>query len=597
MEGVWKAIFTKRQPPGVNVEDDEKEDDESQPVAVDTNREFVWKEHYFRIVTGLALNYINVIAPQAHLRFLMELLLFVEDCLGITDWMEFSLLYLCCDNDADEMQLRGGVLNSGRFASFRYTAYMHDHITTTALLKLVVEKCCIHPKVLHIICDYFIESDLWNCREEHKDFVKELVSQVQVVKLLFMDGVPSESINVPSFILEAVLSCEEPLLRSLVINDCSSHAMGDIILSIADLFSEAEGTHSSERVRTSYSGLYHLMLSIKLREHEHWVSSAAAQRLAQMIQHQESLVSLSLCCWNPYHKKKKPPGGFLQLYSSLSNLLTQPQFDTLGLGGFAMPLGVAEDLLYQFLTYQPTRTRGMVVGALELSSRVSSNRCSPGQIAMPDESIHYKSLCLVETDIPEPLSEWLFSCRKLRFKVFEVNSVDIESQADVFHQVAQHSDFQAESLCFNNTYINTNSTTERAFETILQKSDLKKLSLNHCELGITAHLPYLAQGLRKQAAVGTLEYLDLSDNCIGEQTVVSISDVEMLFDAIFSLPQMEGFTLVIKENMLVSQHFSMLHAAWRRKAGGKKLKHLECTGNSVPEDTSDLHEMTYHLVL
>lgn len=590
MEGVWKTIFSRRQPPGVEVEDDEKEDEGE---SVDANRKLLWKEHYFRIVTGLALNYINVVAPHAHLRFLMELLLFVEDCLGITDWMDFSLLYFDCD----EMRLSGGVLNNGRFASFRYADYMHDHVTTTALLKLVVETCCIHPKVLHIICDYFIESDLWNQREEYKDLIKELVSQVQVVKLLFEDGVPLESTRVPSFILEAVLSREEPLFRSLVINNCSSRAMGDIILSIADLFSEVEGTHSSERVKSSYSGLHHLMLSIKLRVNERWICSAAAEKLSQIIQHQESLVSLSLCCWNPYHKKRKPPGGFLQLYSSLSNLLTQPQFDTLGLGGFAMPLRIVEDLLYRFLTCHPTRTQGMVVGALELCSMESSDQCSPGQVVMSDESIRYKCLCLVETEIPRLLTEWLFSCRKLRFKVFEVNAVDFDSQDDVFHLVAQHSDFEAESLCFHNLYISTISTTERAFEAILQKSVLKKLSLKNCDLGITAHLPHLAHGLRKQAEVGTLEYLDVSGNNIGEQILASISEVDMLFDAIFSLPQLEGFTLVIAENMLQSEHFTMLHDAWRRNAKGKKLKHLECTGNSIPENTSDLHEVTHHLVV
>lgn len=596
MEDVWKIIFNKRQPAGVGIEDIKDSEDRELDEAESPHNEVPWKEHYFRIVTGLALNYINAVVPHAHLKFLMDLLFFVEDCLGITGWsQDFSLMYFNCD----EGKLSGGVLNSGRFAPFRFSEYMHDQVKTTDLVKLIVERCCIYPTVLHIICDYFIASDLWRSREEHKALIKKLVSQVQVVKLLYEDGVPHESVNVPFFLLDTILSCEEPRLRSLVINDCNSRAMEDIILSIAEMLAETEGTHSAERSSCSaapYNRLHHLMLSIKSRPHERRISTGVAEKLSQIIQYQESLTSLSLCCWNPYHKRK-PPKGFFQLYSSLSGLLVQPHFDTLGLGGFTMPFHAVQELFHSFLTNMPTRTQGMVIGALELSDSESPGEHS-AQIVMPEESIHYKCLCLLEMNTPKPLSEWLFSCRKLRFKVFETNAVDmLEPQTDIFHLVAQHPDFEAESLHFCNTDINNNSTTERAFETILQKSQLKRLSLKNCVLGLAGNLPHLARGLQKQAAVGTLEYLDLSESSIGEQPIISISEVEMLFDAIFSLPQLECFALVIADNFLDPEHFTMLHAAWRQKAGGKKLKHLDCSSNVTPEDTSDLHEMTDCLVL
>ena len=107
----------------------------------------------------------------------------------------------------------------------------------------------------------------------------------------------------------------------------------------------------------------------------------------------------------------------------------------------------------------------------------------------------------------------------------------------------------------------------------------------------------MARGLQKQAAVGTLEYLDVSESSIGEQPIISIPEVEMLFDAIFSLPQLENLSLIIADNILEPEHFTMLHAAWRQKAGGKKLKHLDCSSNITLEDTSELYEMTDCLVL
>ena len=77
---------------------------------------------------------------------------------------------------------------------------------------------------------YFIETDLWELRDKKMVVIVSLVRQVEKVKFTY-EKVPSESVTVPCFFLGAILSHEQPALKTVCIKDCNPEAIGEVLLS------------------------------------------------------------------------------------------------------------------------------------------------------------------------------------------------------------------------------------------------------------------------------------------------------------------------------------------------------------------------------
>ena len=512
---------------------------------------------------------------------MLQLLFVANNCLGINQAVfPASIIYECSTGG-------GGIVRRGRFAALRYSEYLTESITTSVLIQLIVEKCHFHPKLLHIICDQFIETDLWELRDEKMAVIASLVSQVEKVKFTYENGVPSESVTVPCFFLGAILSHEQPALKTVCIKDCNPEATGEVLLSIAHLLVDPKNTTSEES--TAYHGLTQMMVSVRPRHGDRCMSSGTAGTLTQILLNQHSLGSLTISHWNPYHMRRKPSIGFSSLYSFLSNFLGQPQFDTLGLSGMFLPLRVVEEMLYQFLSSSFARVQGLVIGTLNLSSMDGSPDCLPSQVEMSDENLHYKQFSLVEMVVPDAIMTWLLGCRRLRFKTLELHHVEMDAD-DPFHLILQHPDLGVENFCIADMDVRSTPNSSRDFNLLLEKEHLKKLTITHCNLGTSGCFVYLVQGLQKQVQIKSLRCLNVASNSIGQQLD---TDIQLFFDVVFSLPQVEDFELILSNNRLQPRHFVMIHKAWNKRK--KKLKNLECIRNNLPEDTFDLEQVAVRL--
>lgn len=575
---VWSTMFTKRQLKTVDMGDDP---DSNTP----------WKEQYFRSISDLVLNSINEKSAQTQpdrLRSLLKLLLFVENCLDMPNCLDFAMPYLRgnCMEVSEE-----GRIHQGMVAASRYASYMQDGPTTLTLVRLMMEKCNYYPKALLIVCNNFARSDLWQSRKQHAGLISDFLCQVQTLIFVFEDLLGLNDSNlVPSEFIKAACTRKSRALTTLVINDCSLRTMGEIIISIAPLFANIEGTSETNSSVVPYRGLREIMLTSRPRFTERWISNGAAEKLAQIIDNQTSITSVNLVSWNPYHRHKKPPSEFYHLHSSLTNLLGQPYLDTLALGGFFMPLSSIQEMLFRFFMSSYSQIQGLMLGGLELSTEEESPSCAPMLLEMSDDCIHHKRFSLVEMDAPEPVISWLFSCKKLRFRVFELNTVKCRKK-DLFHLVASHPNFEVDQLRFIHMPI-TNQSTQKDYDAILQKTDLKHLTLKDVELGLRSLLPQLTHALLKQAKVGTLKTLDITGNDIGD---CSQSHLELFFNAVFSLPQIEEFKLVLASNDLRTENYTLLHQVGTQKL--KKLSVLDCSGTNGTLPDSFIPDMiAFHFV-
>ena len=81
----------------------------------------------------------------------------------------------------------------------------------------------------------------------------------------------------------------------------------------------------------------------------------------------------------------------------------------------------------------------------------------------------------------------------------------------------------------------------------------------------------LVSGLQKQAQIGKLEVLYISYT---RWDLPAEAELSLLFEAIFSLSQLEDFTLDIGYCNFTEQHIKLLCKSWKEIAGGKQLKEL-----------------------
>ena len=564
LDAVWKELYRSRQG---NFEDSV---DVGSLSRNPDQREGQWKEEYFRLAVGLALHYFSGVCeiPEStvYMHLFFDLLLTVRSPLGIEEWP-----WLDCSPFYSSNMIHGNTLITLR--NFRELP-----ASSSEALALIVNKCCFYPCSILIIMDEFVQSDVWmNRRDEFNlSLIKSLLQKVEIIRFSSEKMSPSAISDIPHFFLKTILSLECPVLHGLVVSDCSCCEMDHIISSCAHLFVSHE----------AYSGLRNLMLSPKIIFRNRSISSSAAEMLAGMLENQNNLSSLSLCSLNPYQKREKPSKGFAKLYAALSGVLRQPKMGVLGLGGFSLPVSAVQDMLFNFFTTENSDTHGVIIGGLTLVSEANAPHCDPGLVNMTDLSLETKQCSFLETDIPLSLCTWLFSSRRLRFKLFEMNAVALE-ESDPVSLVAQHPDFEATQLIFSQIFIPNCCSSQQAIEKILCKHHLQQFTLRNLDnsnsLMVIPFLSHITNGLMKQRDNQNLQYLNISENCLGYE---EDSVFQLFIETVASLPQVQTFELHMSANSLCADKCHLLHRAWLSSARGKKLKLLDLRHNRGASDPS-----------
>lgn len=555
---VWRELFHSRQGSFMELED----------TLSSVSDEVQWKEEYFRLVVGLALHYFGSSdtnsTSQVNMHLFLDLLLTVRSPLGIEQWPWLD----CSPFYSSSMVQSGTLITLRNFVSLP--------TKSSEAVSMIVEKCNFSPTAVLVILDEFVQSDIWSQRQEEANaaILKRLLSRVEVIRFISEHvSRPDAVSDIPHFFLNKILSVEHPVLHSLIVSNCSCSDMDHIISSCAPLFSPTK-VPLSDSTRAPYTGLRNLMLSPRVSFGSHSITTTAADLLASVLQHQTSLSSVSMCSLNPYHKRTRPPNGFVRLYAALSDVLRQPQMGVLGLGDFSLPLAAVESILFNFFTAENSETHGVIMGGLYFLCEEDAPHCSPGLVEMPDTSLETKQCSFLEMEIPPSLCSWISACKKLRFRLFEMNAVSME-EGDALSLVAEHQDFQATRLVFSQISISA-PTVRAAIEKLLQMPHLRQFTLRSRDLDawmLSPILPHIASGLMKQRHRGTLEYLNLSD--ISINLVEDDADLKLLIGTIASLPQVESFELVLSMNSLSVEKCKLIHQAWLEAGSGRKMKVLD----------------------
>lgn len=555
---VWRELFHSRQGSFMELED----------TLSSVSDEVQWKEEYFRLIVGLALHYFATsdtnMTSQVNMHLFLDLLLTVRSPLGIEQWPwpDYFPFY------SSSMVQCGTLITLRNFVTLP--------TKSSEAVTMIVEKCHFSPTAVLVILDEFVLSDIWSKRQEEANtaILKQLLSRVEVIRFISENGSRSVAISdVPRFFLDRILSVEQPVLHSLIISNCSCSDIDHIISSCAPLLSPTK-VPLTDCARAPYNGLRNLMLSPRISFGNHSITTTSAGLLASVLQHQTNLSSVSMCSLNPYHKRTKPPNGFVRLYTALSDILHRPQMGVLGLGDFTLPLAAVEAILFNFFTAENTETHGVIMGGLSFLSDEDAPHCSPGLVEMPDTSLETKQCSFLEMELSPALCNWLSSCKKLRFRLFEMNAVTLK-EGDALSLVAEHRDFETTRLVFSQIALSA-PKLRASIEKLLQMPHLREFTLKNRDLNawmLSPLLPLIASGLMKQRQVGTLEYLNLSD--ISINLVEDDADLQLLIRTIASLPQVESFELVLSMNSLSVEKCRLIHRAWLEAASGKKMKVLD----------------------
>ena len=430
------------------------------------------------------------------------------------------------------------------------------------LANLLVNECGYYPRYLDVACDDFIY--LGRTSKQNVAAFRKFASCVEEVRFCWSSILPSFAYHMfyndlirklLLFVMEAILSSRRPQLRSIIVDEsCQgcTHIVDEIVGAISSVFQPSGYVPlfatASIKKKLPYTCLKSLSVAVSTHGSDllHIINHSALENL--------NLENLQLCeitC--------------LPLYHAIANVILQPQFCELSLADIRLPLQSTQAILDNFLTNPTTHTlilklRNVEIGAGRLTK---SNCSSPAMRFRADNS---KTLCVCSTCIPANLAQWFFNHPQLRLETLEVCKLLIPGQT-IYSLLKRQMNVHINNMVFLEQPLpRSQILLTKLFESFLTNPALRKLELTCCP-HLSSSLSSLAHGLQKQAKVASLKELDLADNEIGKQPE---SDIQLLLQAVFSLPQLSTFSLDLGMNSLTEQHMSMLCDVWKEKTGGKK---------------------------
>ena len=358
------------------------------------------------------------------------------------------------------------------------------------------------------------------------------------------------------------------LLSTLVLDGMSGDLLENTLQAISPLLIGDKGSQQLKTFAIKHNGSYCNVSD---------VTASVISRV--LVANQTSLHTIELTSGSiPHH-----------LCSCLSSFFKQPHLHLLRLSG-TLRLGSLQEILYAFLTAPRSSSSGEVCLHIEdvhLQSTAQDMSDFKHRLLClrPHINNHCKSLVLSfsHVQLPHPLITWLQERVVLRLKKLELS---LEIAHCFLHQRIEVEEFCIVNYCPITSTFRKRKLLEMSgckalkcletpgcFDDVLGNKSLKRFRFNAESLSwgqISEIVLNLARGLYKQAEVGNLEELDLSYN--------KHSSTPEIFEAIFSLPQIEKLTLVINRNFIDESYLAMLERSWREKAGGKQLKKLIVPG-------------------
>ena len=290
-----------------------------------------------------------------------------------------------------------------------------------------------------------------------------------------------------------------------------------------------------------------------------------------------------------------------QLLQHFSAIFSRSQFNSFTVNGIifqdtpsSQPFG---SILHSFLTSSTTHEQRLILRNVNVSYT-----SLPPPVVTPECGLHYKSLVIENSVIPNSVISWLLKKSELHLKTLKLgfkeltelqwNSTDSPQAAALTQPLIGFKNVHVNTLSLHTTQQVRPSITPRVFafpyrilEQILSKPTLKCLDLSYnYGLGSNSIVPHLTEALeRRVQTVGTLQELNLARNHLG---YVTDDNFQRLFNAIFSLPQLQELTLNICGNDFKLHHFTTLFTCWTKNSSGVKLQYLDYSDNNFMNPNS-----------
>lgn len=541
-----------------------------------------WKAYYFGIVNHILFNRIKPEHYRHHYELILHLLFGVQDCLGIYGWTCYRFSYF-----APIMHDRPLIPN-------RYLRYLTTRRSDVQFLKLIMDVCSYRPTFLFIVCDRFSESDIFNTHASH--LLTRYSPKVEKVVFSFeFDDRAGEFIicqkgksdNLPcdatALVLKSVLSNDPPALTSLDFKEFNAQMLDESLKTAGPLFYAAVTSKSNKHI--PYLGLQEI--TIQLCGPAQCPSNEALQRLSTVIKNQVGLEKLT------FHQllteKAHLSGNFLRLLSSLSPSIKKPCFKTLTLKHMCVAVEGAQNIMDAFLSSPCPHRQNLCFSNVTVVGEPSEEDV-PRKIMMHEDGVKYKGIEFFYCDFPPNFFKWFFAHPQLRLWKIEIINCKLQESLkappyarveNVLHHIAMHSDFQVQHVDLSHIRPPHNYHSRSDFEKILSNPHLRSFTVRSGNIGHHGLLPDLAAGVRRQAELGTLDSLSIPCNELGD---MPMTELQVFFHAVFSLPQLERFDLNLSHNDLNSEQYINLFDTWKALANGKRVKTFSCIGGGFPED-------------
>ena len=447
----------------------------------------------------------------------------------------------------------------------RYTSYFTRYFSDAQILALVLKASHYYPMSLY--CDLCFQFQYWESTENYSLLAAYLkgVCNLHLSYDKSYYSLDAHALRCLKFITH-ILSKR---LLSLVLKMSYELLLNNTLQALRPLLIGDKGSHSQLKT-----------FAITLRKSDSNVSDVTVSEISRvLVANQTSLHTIELTSGSlPHH-----------VYNRLSSFFKHPHLRSIRLSA-THQLGTLQEILYAFLTAPRSSSSENVCLHIDDSDALKStpqdmSGFTPDLscLILPEENRH-KSLVLslIRLQLPHPLIMWLQECVVLRLKKLELS-------LEIAHCFLNHQRMEVEefSLVCNNLYQTSLKALRQlkkpgCFDNVLRNECLKRFRFSVMfsqkqHLVLSGILLNIVHGLHKQAEVGNLEELYLSYHPQDGST-------PEIFEAIFSLPQMEKLTLALWISGFCGERYlEMLERSWREKAGGKQLKKLIvlCTGVGV----------------
>ena len=304
------------------------------------------------------------------------------------------------------------------------------------LIDILIEKCGILPTQVWINCESFMRH-IWQSKHL-KPLLYQFLSNILVLRTtvtLQRGPLTSGFLNVPSFLLKAILQHKKKGLRHLAI-DGEEHYVLAVLHSMMTLLGPFIHQHTSKSI--PYSGLERLEVSLESTEGGDMERcySEASSYLASILQHQRAINSLSLQSW---------PLTSPKLVSAFSSLFHQPHYTSVSLKCMIIPFPLFQELVGSFLS-SPNRKQ------LRLNNISFEEQChmnQPTRCKIPAHSLLTLDICDIESLAVVPMLSCVIGYPSLHLNTLFLTNLGTLKDEGVLDFLCHAPDIQIKhlSLC------------------------------------------------------------------------------------------------------------------------------------------------------